>query len=744
MKTDGTAAAVATAPPQTKFGTFLGVYTPSVLTILGVMMYLRFGWVLGNVGLPIALLIVLMASSITFITGLSASAIATNMHVGVGGEYFMVSRSLGLELGGAIGIPLFLCRTLSLTLYAFGLAESVAFLWPHAWGAAPVQWIAAGSIVLITAIAGKSAEASLKLQLPIMVAVGASVLALILGVVSGDLTSPEMSPHYERSAPAGFWYVFAVFFPAVTGFTAGIGMSGDLEDPKRSIPKGTILAVLTGVIVYLTIPFVLGITAKVTPDELAVLDPEAPPIWTRVALLGAWLVFPGMWGAILSSAFGSALGGPRVLQALANDGLAPRFLARTSKTGQPTISTWATGAIALAAVLLGNLNEVGRWVTIFFLTLYVMLNLSAALEKLVGDPSYRPTIKVPWFVSLLGSAGAILVMFLISPMACVTAVSLECILYMGLRRRALKSSWGDVRAGFWTTAAKYSLIRLRSYARQARNWRPHILLFTANPKSRLGMVRLASWFNQNRGVTTICQVVPGDLADVDFDPSQRRREMESSLEQDGLVVFSEVAVVPEFESGVISIAQTNGFAGLQSNTLMFGWPGSREGLERILRVMRAVSRVHTSTILAKLARAEGPRGRGRIDIWWRGKQANGDMMLMLAYLVSLNPDWRRAVITVRTIVEDDDARAPMRARIQKLLTEARLTAEIDVIANIPGQDPISVMHVASRDADLVFLGLMLPEPNQDAAYAERLEALAVGFRNTVLVRNAGPFQGELL
>jgi amino acid transporter len=744
MSNDGTAAAVATAPPAKKFGTFLGVYTPSVLTILGVMMYLRFGWVLGNVGLPIALLIVLMASSITFVTGLSASAIATNMHVGVGGEYFMVSRSLGLELGGAIGIPLFLCRTLSLTLYAFGLAESVAFLWPDAWGAAPVQWIAAGSIVLITAIAGKSAEASLKLQLPIMVAVGASVLALILGVISGDLTSPEMAPHYERSAPAGFWYVFAVFFPAVTGFTAGIGMSGDLEDPKRSIPKGTILAVLTGVIVYLTIPFVLGITARVTPGELSVLDPGAPPIWTRVALLGAWLVFPGMWGAILSSAFGSALGGPRVLQALANDGLAPRFLARTSKTGQPTISTWATGAIALAAVMLGNLNEVGRWVTIFFLTLYVMLNLSAALEKLVGDPSYRPTIKVPWFVSLLGSAGAILVMFLISPAACVTAVSLEFILYMGLRRRALKSSWGDVRAGFWTTAAKYSLMRLRTYARQARSWRPHILLFTANPKSRLGMVRLASWFNQNRGVTTICQVVPGELAEVDFDPSQRRREMEASLEQDGLVVFSEVAVVPEFEAGVISIAQTNGFAGLQSNTLMFGWPGSREGLERILRVMRAMSRVHTSVILAKLARAEGPRGRGHVDIWWRGKQANGDMMLMLAYLVSLNPDWRRAVITVRTIVEDDEARDPMRARIQQMLTEARLTAEIDVIANIPGQDLISVMHVASRDADLVFLGLMLPGPDQDAAYAERLETLAVGFRNTVLVRNAGPFQGELI
>ena len=151
------------AEPAQRFGTFLGVYTPSVLTILGVMMYLRFGWVVGNMGLWFAFIAVLLASSITFITGLSASAIATNMRIGVGGEYYIISRSLGLEMGGAIGIPLFLCRTLSLTLYAYGLAESVAFLWPTHWGPPPVSWMVAGIIITITLIAGKSAAISLKL-----------------------------------------------------------------------------------------------------------------------------------------------------------------------------------------------------------------------------------------------------------------------------------------------------------------------------------------------------------------------------------------------------------------------------------------------------------------------------------------------------------------------------------------------------------------------------------------------------
>jgi amino acid transporter len=730
--------------PPVKFGTFLGVFTPSVLTILGVMMYLRFGWVLGNLGLPLTLLTLLLATSITFITGLSASAIATNMKVGIGGEYYMISRSLGLQLGGAIGIPLFLCRTFSLTLYAFGLAESIAPFWPAAWGAPPVQMMAAAIILFATAVAGKSANLSLKMQVPIMIAVGLSLLALFTGVLTGGFQAPEMSPNYQRSAPEGFWFVFAVFFPAVTGFTAGIGMSGDLKDPRKSIPRGTILAVTTGALVYMLVLMALSVTSRVDGNILAQIDPSAPPVWSKVAFLGMVLVYPGLWGAILSSAFGSILGGPRVLQALALDKIAPKVLGRTSKSSQPTIATWVTGAIALMAVALGDLNAVGRWVTIFFLTLYIAINLSAVIEKLVGDVSYRPTIKVHWIVSLIGCIGAAMVMFLINPVVCVVAISLEVGIYWLLKRRALKSGWGDVRVGLWGSIARFAMIKLKAKRPHARNWRPNILLFSSNPARLMKLTQIANWFNQNKGIVTVCRTYVGDIRKMDVDARAMQLEMEQELVNKKITAFPEVHIIPDFETGVIGIAQANGFAGMQSNTVMFGWTSEIDGILRLLRIVRTCSRMKRNSILAHLPENELSIKHNCVDVWWRGMQKNGDMMLLFAHLLNLNAEWRHARVRLRTIVSSETEQDPMHEKLKSLLVESRLSVECDVILNKNNTGVTELMQKSSHDADIVFLGLALPEKSNDIAFAEKLDKLVTGFNSTILIRNAESTQGELI
>ncbi|MFP6646934.1 MAG: Na-K-Cl cotransporter [Candidatus Latescibacterota bacterium] len=725
---------------ERRFGTFLGVYVPSVLTILGLVMYLRFGWVVGNVGLGYTFVIVLLASSITCITALSASAIATNMRVGAGGEYFMVAHSLGLEMGGAIGIPLFLCRTLSITFYCYGLAESIL-----GFGGAPAdplqeQLLAAGLIIVITAVSGASARLTLKLQIPIMATVGLSLLALAGGVGLGDLHAPEWTPTY-RTAPEGFWYVFAVFFPAVTGFAAGIGMSGDLRDPRRSIPRGTLAAVATGTAVYLVVPVLLATAGGLDARDLA---QPGRIVWVDVAFLGAWLILPGVWGAILSSAFGSALGGPRVLQALASDGLAPRFLSRLTRGGQPAVATVVSGAIAVLAVSLGELNAVAQFVTILFLTLYVAINLCCAIEGFTGDPSWRPTLNLSPVICLLGAVGSIGVMFLISPMACVAAVSLELLLYIGFRRRALRRRWGDARAGFWAALARFSLIKLNRHRSDPRNWRPLVLLFSGDPQRRTGLVRMANWFTQSRGLVTACQMIIGDLQTESGEIEHREREMDETLRNEGLVAFTRVAMVPEFEQGVISVAQASGLSGLRANTIMFGWPEKRDRLLAMLRILRAASNAGRSTLIARLQEPVVPMRQPRIDVWWRGKHSNGDLMLLLAYLLQINQEWQTAHVAVRSIVDEESQRQEMETSLAALIDETRIPAEPEVIVRTPGADLVATMHERSANSDLVFIGLRDPEPGGDEDYADSLLRLVDGLPTTVLVRSGGEFAGRLI
>lgn len=726
-----------------KFGTFLGVYTPSVLTILGLVLYLRIGWVVGNLGLLQTILIVLIASSITFITGLSASAIATNIRIGVGGEYYMISHSLGLEFGGAIGIPLYLCRTLSLTFYSFGLAEGVSLMATRWIGQLPgyaVPLFAAVIIIIVTALSGKSASLALKMQVPIMIAVGISIVALIIGALSTGFRAPELEATF-RTAPKGFWYVFAIFFPAVTGFTAGIGMSGDLKDASKSIPKGTLLAVLTGTVLYVLIPVVFSVTNSVGFEQLAEPGVEA---WTTTAFLGSILVFAGMWGAILSSAFGSALTGPRVLQALSEDGLAPKFLSRLSSKGQPAIATWITGFIALSAVLLGSLNAVAQFVTILFLTLYVIINFSAAIEKLVRDPSYRPTINVPWFVSILGSIGAIFVMLLLNPLACIAAITIEAILYIAIRKKSLGNRWGDVRAGFWFALTRHSLLKLTKYKLDPRNWRPNITVFTENINKEIDMVYLANCLNQQRGFVNISKIIEGRLSREKVDLAEQEQLIKDTLRANNLTAYCKVSVTPDFVQGAIDIAQVNGLGHLRSNTVMFGWPSDDVKLDLILMIMRTISKIGISTVITKLKDLKRNEFYSQIDIWWGGLENNGDMMLLLAHLIQMNRQWRKAKIVLRSIVKTEAEKKEAELSLSNIINSVRIKAEAEVLVNVNNLSIAEMIKTNTKEADLTFMGLMIPESGYEVDESKKLMELSEGLQSVVFVRNASEFSGKLL
>jgi len=724
------------AAAQQKLGTFLGVYTPTVLTILGVIMYLRLGWVVGQVGLESSLLMIALANVITLVTTLSFSSVATNVRVGVGGAYNIISRSLGLELGGAIGLPLFLAQTLSVTLYAFGLAEAVAFVWP----AVPIQETAAVIIVLVGALALKGAHYALRVQIPLMVAIGISILALVIGALTGEPI--DVSVGVEPVAGGeGFWIVFAVFFPAVTGIMAGLGLSGDLKDPAKSLPRGSITAVLTGFVVYMALPFVLVWAA--TPEALRTDE----LIWTTVAPLGAILILPGLCGAIFSSAVGSILGAPRTLQALALDALAPRWLGATSRrSDEPLVGVIVTTLLALGAVLLGDLNTVAEVVSMFFLTVYGMVNLVAALETLAGDPSWRPKIALPWILPLAGGLACLAVMFLISPVASLVAITFETLLWGALRRRERLAELGDVRRGAYEQLIRWSLVRLARRPMTARNWRPHVLVFADDIERRIDLVRFGTWFAAGRGVVTVCELVVGDVMDEAPQLQERRERTERVLAAAKLVAFPEVDIVADVVPGMVSVSQANGIAGLDSNTILVGFPNSIERLSEFLGVLRRLECLHRSMVLGRVRseRTGTSRKEQEIHVWWGGRQANGDLMLLLAYLLTRSAEWRRARIHLLTIPAEGESDDEALRALEELIAEVRIPAEPGVVSREPGASIAKVIQARSVDADVVFLGLNVPAADEVAQYAERILELIEPLPTVFLVRNSTLFRGELV
>lgn len=732
-----------TTPPESpKLGTFIGVFTPTVLTILGLMLYLRIGWVVGNAGLMGALAIVIIANLITLATALSMSTLATNMNVGVGGAYYLISRTLGLEFGGAVGIPLYLSQTVSITLYAYGLAESIYFITgvdAGPWEGTIIQVVALATIALVTLVAAKSTELTLKAQLPVMGLIVLSLIALFSGVEWQSVQADMWGSYKSESAP-GFWSVFAVFFPAVTGVLAGVSLSGDLKSPRKAIPLGALAAVAVGFVVYLVVPVALAYSAS--SDALM----NRPLIWMEIAPLGPLLIVGGLWGAVLSSAFGSILGAPRTLQALAFDGLVPSWVGRNDpKSGEPVLGLRLSGLIAfVAAIFLPDLDTVATWVTIFFLTTYGALNLVACLEAIVGDSGFRPSLRVPWLVSLFGAIGCFVAMFLIDWTACVVALVVEGVLLYVLSRRSMQTAWGDVRTGIWISAARFALLQLRESRVDPRNWRPLILVFTNQVERHLPMIQLADAMGQRRGIVTVVELIVGQ-GHVPERSRRINRENQMLVDQANLTAFCEVTSVRDLHAGMLGVTQANGFAGLQSNTVMMGLPADDLPLlARILETVRALDSLEKSVLLRYDSGRGEPPADAPIIVWWTGREHNGDLMLLLAHLLRSASLFRASSIALKSIVSSESEAQTRQMEFAELLPDIRIEAAVEVIIAEQSQSIPALIRKHSRGAGLVMLGLAIPEEGQEAEVASRVAELTQEMPDCLFVRNAGPFRGKLV
>lgn len=463
------------------FGTFAGVFTPTTLTILGVMMYIRQPWVVGNAGIVGAAAILGLSVIITFATALSISSITSNGKIGAGGAFSVISQSLGLEIGGAIGIPFYIAQAIAVAMYIFGFREGVQTLLPHV---NPLL-LDLGIFGLVMTIAFISTSFAFRIQYVILAIIGLSLVSIYGALFVNDLNfDVQWFGKYPGSVEndfggSSFWVVFAVFFPAVTGVMAGANMSGDLTDPRKSIPTGTISAVLLTSVIYFSLIFVAALLA--TPDELVsnynvFIDKSLfPPI-----------VLAGLLGATLSSALGSFVGAPRILYALAEKNILPKsnLLARSSKKGEPIYAMLITAFVVLLGVSLRNLNTIAPLLTMFFMITYAMVNVVAMIEQSLGLPSYRPSLKVPLIVPLVGAVGSLTVMFIINAFVALVSVVFILVFYFYLVRMNIRSTLGDSRSGLFSALAEWATKKTTELnpKKEARSWRPDMLLPVHYPR----------------------------------------------------------------------------------------------------------------------------------------------------------------------------------------------------------------------------------------------------------------------
>lgn len=721
-----------------KFGTFGGVFAPCTLTILGVIMFLRFGQVVGQSGLIQAIVIVCIAKLITVLTSLSLSAIATNTRVKGGGAYFLISRSLGVEYGGAIGLVFFLAQAISVAMYIIGFSEAFLATFPSATVSMPVVASVVNVVIFVCVMIG--AGWAIKLQYFILVVLAASLVSFFAGAfgqANTEMLVLNLQPGYLDGQ--NVYTMFALFFPAVTGIMAGANMSGDLRDPAKSIPTGTLAAIGATAIVYLGMAVVLA--ASVPQSELT----ENNLIVSKLAWSPA-LVTAGIFAATLSSALGSMLGAPRILQALAGDEIYAhlRFFAVGSGTNrEPRRGIVLTFVVSTICILLGNLDIIAPIITMAFMITYGTLNLATFYESVTHNPSYRPRFRYShWSTALLGAIGCFGVMFLISWQAATASIFGMVILHRLIALRKLKTRWGDVKSGIAFEKTRRNLLRLEQEFYHPKNWRPIVLALGGGAWSRQHLAVYGHWLTSGHGVLTLAQVVPGNVREMLDRRDGQERLLRKFIDESQLDAFAAVVCAEDLADGIQWLVQCHGIGGLRPNTVLFGWPNDSEKFDAFGQLLRTVSDLGKSTIAIRCSEdAEDPwlPDSGTIDVWWRGER-NGGLMLLLAHLLAQNLAWRNHKIRLLRVIDAEEGRYDVLAHLNELTKAARIDASTHVIVS---ENPKAAIQQQSGDAAIVFLGLAAPtDEDVAAAFCHRMEQLVGELQTVIFVESAGDMSIE--
>ncbi|MDF1740919.1 MAG: amino acid permease [Verrucomicrobiales bacterium] len=721
----------APAPPK-KFGTFGGVFTPSTLTILGVIMFLRFGQVVGESGIYHAVLIILCAKLITTLTAFSISAVATNTRVEGGGAYFLISRSLGVEFGGAIGIVFFLAQAISVAMYVIGFTEALVNLFPDSGYSALEIGSVVNFFVFVCVFIG--AGWTIKMQYGILAILLLSLISFFAGALpeaTAARAAENMGPGYTGGQSV--FTMFALFVPAVTGIMAGVNMSGDLKNPGRSIPGGTIAAIAFTALVYLGMAWTLA--AAVPRDTLQTNA-------FIVADIAKWpiAIHAGIFAATLSSALGSMMGAPRILQAVARDRIFKglnRFAIGGGNSDEPRRATIVAFLIAQAALMVGDLNAIAPIITMFFMVTYGTINLACFYESVTKNPSYRPAFKLSnRFTALLGTVGCVAVMIFLEPLWAIVAIGAMAALHWWIGRKQVYARWGNVTSGVAYERARKALLRLEMEKYHSKNWRPAILALSGGAFRRNHLTEYGSWLTAGRGILSFGQIIVGEVEE----NLERRNSAEVKLRkfiaEEEVEGFPAVVVEDSVLMGLAHLLQCHGIGGLRSNTVMLGWSENPEHASGFFEMQRMIRRFERSIIIVQ-SQNEGPLRwappKGSIDIWWRGGK-NGNLMLTLAHLLKQNSGWRGRKIRILVPIDADQDPDKAQVPLLEMIEKARVDA---VPVMLPTESDNDAWKAASAEAAVVFIGYDPPREEEVATFHKEISDAIEDLQQVLLVSSSG-------
>ena len=698
-----------------RFGTG-PVYITAISTILGAILFLRLGYAVGTLGLIGVVLIILLGHLVTIPTALAISELATNKRVEGGGEYFIVSRSFGLNIGGTIGISLYLSQTISIAFYIIAFTESFEFLFnlfaSHFGWELPRQVISLLVMGILTfMILKRGANMGIKVLYLVGGIMVFSLLMFFLGKPTPNALAEYPVSNIEFRNPQLFFVVFAIVFPAFTGMTAGVGLSGDLKNPGRSIPIGTIGGTLTGMVVYFFIVWKLAYSASV--EELV----NDQLIMGKIAIAGALVIPLGLASSTLSSAIGSVLVAPRTLQALAGDSFFPseqinRWLAAgKGKENEPYNASLVSCIIAFLFVGLGNVNAVAGIISMFFMVTYGSLCLISFLHHFGSSPSYRPSFKSKWAISLTGFVASVVIMFKISTLYAILAIAVMLLIYLYIdnyhkNRKGLANIFFNALYQLSRNLQVYMQKRQTRY--RSSEWRPSALCISTESFKRDTAFQVLNWISYKYGFGTYIHKIHGYYSS---ETNKKARENLETLRErfDSATnqVYIDTLISPSYTSAIAQSIQIPGISGMENNLVLLEFfKDEPEGLDQIIDNLGLIGAggfdigiigCSTQPIFYK----------GGIHIWIRSYDYdNANLMILLSYIMLGHPAWKKSDIRIFQIYQEEQFESLQKAQ-DELLNIGRLPItknNIEWIREEPHIPFKSLVNERSKNAGLTLIG----------------------------------------